>query len=366
MKIALMIYGAPDQVSGGYLYDRMMADGLRTAGAQLEVLSLRPAGYLSCLADGFFSGLPEALREQRPDVLLQDELCHPSLLRLNARFRRVLDGPIISVVHHLRSSEARDGRMAGLCRRMEKAYLEGVDGFIFNSRTTRAVLEDLLGGERPSVVACPGGDHVRPAVADGGVRARSRRGPLEILFVGNVIPRKGLHTLVSTLGRLRGEDWHLTVAGSLSADIPYAAQVRGLAAGAGIEDRVAWTGPVSDGRLADLLGTSHCLAVPSFYEGFGIVYLEAMAYGLPVIGSTAGAVPEVVADGVEGFLVAPGDEAALADRIGRFLRDRELLARMGLAARKRYAGHPTWASGAALIHGFLRDMLARKKRTAGP
>ncbi|OPY92342.1 MAG: D-inositol 3-phosphate glycosyltransferase [Syntrophaceae bacterium PtaU1.Bin231] len=308
MKIALMIYGAPDQVSGGYLYDRMMADGLRTAGAQVEVLSLRPAGYLSCLADGFFSGLPEALREQRPDVLLQDELCHPSLLRLNARFRRVLDGPIISVVHHLRSSEARDGRMAGLCRRMEKAYLEGVDGFIFNSRTTRAVLEDLLGGER----------------------------------------------------------WHLTVAGSLSADIPYAAQVRGLAAGAGIGDRVAWTGPVSDGRLADLLGTSHCLAVPSFYEGFGIVYLEAMAYGLPVIGSTAGAVPEVVADGVEGFLVAPGDEAALADRIGRFLRDRELLARMGLAARKRYAGHPTWASGAALIHGFLRDMLARKKRTAGP
>ena len=365
MKIGLAIYGSADQVSGGYLYDRMMADHLRRSGAQVEILSLRPGSYLSCLADNFFSDLPKTLQKRRPDVLLQDELCHPSLLRVNSQLKRTLGCPVISIVHHLRALEPHAERLVRLYQRMEKRYLETADGFIFNSETTRAAVESLLGGERPSVVAYPGGDHVRPTVTDAAIRERSRAPrALEILFIGNVIPRKGLHTLIAALGGLRRENWRLTVAGSLAADTPYAARVRGLIADAGIEDQVELIGSIDDARRANLLETSHCLAVPSLYEGFGIVYLEAMAYGLPVLASTAGAVPEVIADGIEGFLVAPGDVTALAARIDRFIHDRDLLAVMGAAARKRYADHPSWAAGAARIHDFLREMVARKGRDA--
>ncbi len=363
MNISLAIYGSADQVSGGYLYDRMMADCLRRSGAEVEILPLRPGNYLSCLADNFFSGLAETLQKKRPDVLLQDELCHPSLFHVNPRLKKTLKCPLVSIVHHLRTSEAHAGWPMRLYQRVERKYLETVDGFVFNSRTTRAVLENFLGGERPSVVAYPGGDHVRPAITDAKVRERSRdpRG-LKILFVGNVIPRKGLHTLIAALGRLRRESWHLTVAGSLSADIAYTERIRDLVARARIGDQVEMADAVGKDRLAELLETSHCLAVPSFYEGFGIVYLEAMAYGLPVIASTAGAIPEVIADGIEGFLVTPGDETALVARIDRFIHDRDLLAAMGLAAKKRYAGHPSWAAGAARIHRFLREMISRKRR----
>ena len=72
----------------------------------------------------------------------------------------------------------------------------------------------------------------------------------------------------------------------------------------------------------------------------------------------------MIADGIEGFLVAPGDVTALAARIDRFIHDRDLLAVMGAAARKRYADHPSWAAGAARIHDFLREMVARKGRDA--
>ena len=71
-------------------------------------------------------------------------------------------------------------------------------------------------------------------------------------------------------------------------------------------------GAASDEALGRVLAESHVLAVPSSYEGYGIVYAEALGHGLPVIASTAGAAGEVLADGREGFLVAPGDAGAIA------------------------------------------------------
>ena len=88
-------------------------------------------------------------------------------------------------------------------------------------------------------------------------------------------------------------------------------------AGTGLGERVRLLDTVTPAELIGLLESHHCLAVPSFYEGFGIVYIEAMRFGAPVIASTAGAIPEVVADGREGFLVPPGDADALAAAVGR-------------------------------------------------
>ena len=204
-----------------------------------------------------------------------------------------------------------------------------------------------------------------PGISAEKIAERCRRpGPLRILFTGNVIPRKGLHTLVSALSRLARESWQLTVAGSLSADARYAGRIRRLIAGTGLGERVRLLDAVPPGQLVGLLESHHCLAVPSFYEGFGIVYLEAMRFGAPVIASTAGAVPEVVDDGREGFLVPPGDAGALAEAIGRLIRDRNLLLAMSLAARKRSLGHPTWAESAARVEEFLLEVIRLKKGAA--
>lgn len=362
MNLGLIVYGSLDLVSGGYLYDRLLVDHLRRRGARVEVFSLPRRNYFFHLTDNFSESLPRAVEAMSPDLLLQDELNHPSLFLMNRRLQRTLKGPIIAIVHHLRSSEARSAWQNRIYCRVERRYLETADGFIFNSETTRTVVRGLLGKETFSVVAHPGGDHLDSPISVERIAERCNRpGPLRILFAGNVIPRKGLHTLISALGRLEHEGWELTVAGSLSADARYARRIGRLIAETGLEERVKLLGTVPSDQLAGLLESHHCLAVPSFYEGFGIVYLEAMRFGKPVVATTAGAVPEVVADGCEGFLVPPGDADALTKAIGRLIRDRELLLTMSLAAWKRSLGHPTWAEGAARVEEFLLEAIQRKK-----
>ena len=100
--------------------------------------------------------------------------------------------------------------------------------------------------------------------------------------MGNLIPRKGLHTLLAALALLPREDWRLTVVGSLEMDPPYVAGIRRQIAALGLTAGDPCWDP-SPEELAARLRGSHLLAVPSSYEGFGIVYLEAMHFGLPVI-----------------------------------------------------------------------------------
>ena len=97
--------------------------------------------------------------------------------------------------------------------------------------------------------------------------------------------------------------------------------------------------------------------MPSSYEGFGIVYLEGMHFGLPAIASTAGAAQEIITHGQNGFLVAPGDAAALAQCLKTLMKDRQLLLKMSLAAQRRAAAHPTWNESAARVRGFLQGLL---------
>ncbi len=95
------------------------------------------------------------------------------------------------------------------------------------------------------------------------------------------------------------------------------------------------------------------LAVPSSYEGFGIVYIEAMGFGLPIVASSVGAVPELITPGREGFLIHRGDTEALAQCVEALHRDREHLARVSLAALERYGEHPTWTESSERIRQFL-------------
>ena len=99
---------------------------------------------------------------------------------------------------------------------------------------------------------------------------------------------------------------------------------------------------------------SHLLAVPSSYEGFGIVYLEAMHFGLPVIAGVAGGATEIVNHGVNGLLVPPGDATALARYLASLLPDRDLLVRLSLAALTHSASHPTWEDSAGRVREFLQ------------
>lgn len=354
MRLGLLVYGSLETVSGGYLYDRKLVQYLRSRGDEVEVISVPWRPYGRALLDNLSPALFGRLSQASFQVLLQDELAHPSLFRLNHRLRRRVSYPLVAIVHHLRCCEARPAWQNFLYRQVEQQYLTSADGFIFNSNTTRAEVEGLVGHGRPAVVAPPGGDNVPGGLSREEVLHRAGTpGPCRLIFVGNLIPRKGLHHLLAALASLPNQDWRLSVVGGPELDPPYARAIRGRIAALGLAGKIDLAGTLSREELAERLRKSHLLAVPSSYEGFGIVYLEAMRFGLPVIASAAGGAKEIVSHGVNGFLTPPGDPATLARYLQSLLENRDLLARMSAAALTHAASQPTWEDSAARVREFL-------------
>ena len=348
MKIGLVVYGSFDEQSGGFHYDRQLVAELRASGDSVEIIELPWRSYPRGLLDNVSPRFPRRLAGEY-DVLLQDELAHPSLVWTNRR----LSTPIVSIVHHLRASEHR--RLRPLYRAVERRYLRGVDGVVCNSSVTRDVVTELGVDADRTVIAPPAGDRFDPQIESDAIADRAHEEPLRLLFVGNIIPRKGVDTLIDGLAAADG-DAELTVVGK-PVDEEYVSRCHDRVADHGLDGRVTFTGGIDDASLAAAFREHHLLAVPSRYEGYGIVYLEGMGFGLPAVASRAGGATDIVTHGENGFLVDPGDAAAVADAITTLAADRERLATMGQAARERFDAQPDWRETAATVRGLLESVV---------
>ncbi len=378
MRIGLIIYGSLETLTGGYLYDRIVVEGLERLGHEVEVISLASGPYLRRLGHGLTSDLCRRLLAGRFDTLLQDELCHPSLFWLNQRLRRQHGPPLVAIVHHLMCRERRPWWQNWLLTLVERRYLASVDGFIFNSKTTGRTVKALVGEQQPHVIAYPAGDRFGCPLSADSICQRARQpGPLQLLFLGIVIPRKGLLPLLRALAGVDHGLWRLTVVGSLDFDPAHVGAVREQVDQLGLADSVQFIGPCSDDHLVEIMRTSHLFCMPYAYEGFGIALLEAMAFGLPAIGCRDGAADETISHGINGFLMAAEDLAGLAPLVVQLQHDRDALLRLSLAARQTYAGRPGWQDNVTAINAFLLEMKSgqvqgkiitplRSAETAGP
>jgi glycosyltransferase involved in cell wall biosynthesis len=358
LRVGLVIYGSLDIITGGFIYDRKLVDYLRAYGFSVEVYSLPWRNYLSHLTDNFSMKFFRKLRDSKVDIMLQDELNHPSLLASNSCWFHSRKYPVISIVHHLRCSESRSRTANRLYGTVEKKYLDTNDGFIFNSQTTRESVDNLGITIKPFIIAHPGRNPQNQKISPGFIRERAERtGPINLLFVGSLIPRKELLTLLEALTYIPKKEWTLRVVGSLETDKVYANLVLAGLKRLDLESNVRLLGAMDSGDLEKEYMNSHVLVVPSSYEGFGIVYLEAMGFGCPSLATTAGAAHEIISDGAEGFLVSPRDINTIADKIGLLATDRKVLAQMGIAAMDRFVAHPTWEQSCERILNFIKEMV---------
>lgn len=353
MRIGLTLYGSLDERSGGFRYDRKLVEQLRRAGDTVETIELPWRKYHRGLMDNASRKLRNRL-DVGVDVMLQDELAHPSLVYTN----RQLSYPIVSIVHHLRASEPR--RLSPVYRAVERRYLNTVDGVVCNSTATRDIVTGLGADAESTVIAPPAGDQFDPDLAPDEIDERAHNRPLQVVFVGNIAPRKGLDTLIDGIA-LADSDAELTVVGRV-VDEEYITAIRERIDDDGVTDRVQLVGELSADDLATALRESHVLAVPSRYEGFGIVYLEGMSFGLPAVASQAGGATDVVTDGETGFLVPPDDATAVAEALTE-LSDTDQLAAMGRAARARYDQHPGWEETAARVRRLLTNVAVTPEAT---
>ena len=370
MRIAFIVYGPLDRRSGGFLYDDHLRIALERRGHRVTVISQREGALMlriirntavftrlrRCFSsDSAAPGSPPSHRGALPDLVIADELNHPSLFAALPRIRAA-GIPVAAVVHHLRSLENLRPLERRLTHAMERRFLDRADAFVFNSRHTAASVRRLLGREPiPAHIATPGADNppadhssaapLRPASSeDAGPMPVGRKasGGMRVLFIGTLIRRKGLERLISALLNIESELWELDIAGDESADPVYADSCRVRCAAAMKNGRIRFHGRAADDRVQRLRSAGDVLAVPSDVEGFGIVYLEAMRAGMVPIAGSLGGAGEIIRDGIDGFLVPPSRPDILRGRLRRLALQPELRARMAAAARKRAEEFPSW------------------------
>jgi glycosyltransferase involved in cell wall biosynthesis len=333
--IAFAVPGAIGTRTGGYAYDRRLIAGLRARGIPIHPLDW-PAGFPTPTADAL-AAATRSLAEQ-PDgrIVIVDGLAYGAIPDLaEAEGRRLR---LVALVHHPLALET--GAPSSLAA-LERRALRQAIGVIVTSEATAETLRRAydVPAER-LLVAPPGTDPAPPAARAG----------CHILSLGSVTPRKGHDVLVAALSRINDLPWRCTIAGSLDRAPDTAAQLRVQIDAAGLADRIALAGEVED--AAALYANADLFVLASRHEGFGMAFAEALTYGLPVVGTVAGAVPSVVpADA--GALVPPDDPVALATAIARLLTDPTARDLASAAALRAAARLPRWDDTVSAVAELL-------------
>jgi glycosyltransferase involved in cell wall biosynthesis len=257
------------------------------------------------------------------------------------------DHPLIALVHHpLALESGLSTEQADTLRASERTALAAASRVVVTSAATaRKLATDYAVPADRITVACPGSD---PAPAAHG----SRDGIVRLLCVGAVVPRKGFDVLIAAVATLTDLPWQLTIAGDRSRNPKVAAQLDGDIARFKLGSRIAVLGAVSPEHLAELYAGADLFALASRFEGYGMAYAEAVAHGLPVIGTTAGAIPDTVPAGA-GVLVAPDDTDAFALALRGAIENPDQRRRLATSARAAAGRLPTWQDSAKIFSRAL-------------
>jgi glycosyltransferase involved in cell wall biosynthesis len=353
MRVAFVVPGDFDTTSGGFRYDRRLVASLDDTD-DVTVHSVPWRRYPFGLVDAPTTPLSRFSADA--DVVVVDELAHPTFAHGCGRSTPGTDTPVAALVHHLRCDEG--GPEAPLARDLEHRFLDRIDAVICTSSATERAVQSLSGSELPTLVAPPTADQFDPQLPPDRITDRATETPFRVVFLGSVVPRKRPLALVDALAALEErEPWTATIVGP-QPDERYAARVERRCQRRGVADRVTLTGPLETAALADVLRRGHVLVLPSRHEGFGIAALEAMGFGLPAVVTDSGGATDLVTHGENGFLVPPEGVGAVSNALSTLASDRTRLARMGRAALDRYHAHPPWEETAERVRTFLSSVVA--------
>lgn len=333
--VHFLIPGDPNTPTGGFVYDRHAVAGLRDAGllaGPIRVDGPFPEGDASALESAAeqFAAVPDG------HTVIIDGLAFTALApAIDAEATRL---GIVALVHHPLGDET--GLSAQDRERLLEAEVRALAqarAILVTSRTTRNRLAELGIDSGRVTVVVPGVD---PA-PDLSFRDERAPGPMRLLCVATLVPRKGQHLLLEALAGLTDRDWTLALVGD-ARHPAYAERIRALVAEHDLEDRVALTGAVSDAMLETHWRRADAFVFPSLHEGWGIAPVEAVRWGLPVITSDAGALPESVPEAARDMVPAD-DVPALRAALARLLDDPGHRAWLAEGARRAAVDLMTWA-----------------------
>jgi glycosyltransferase involved in cell wall biosynthesis len=348
-QAAFAIPGDITTLTGGYIYERRLLEGLRALGhdvSHLQLAATFPDPSAADMADAVEQLV--ALPPDRPlilDGLVYGSIATEGLARVQA--------PIVAMIHHplaLESGLSEDRRAHLFATERDNLAL-AAHVLVPSPHTAKILAADYAVPQERITIARPGTD--RPTgVAD----------PIDpplILSVGIQHPRKGHDVLLRALAQLTDLAWQAVIVGS-AYDAQHAEDLSELRDALGVTERVKMAGKVPSDDLATLYRRASIFALATRYEGYGIVFDEALSYGLPIVTCRTGAVPDTVpADA--GLLVPPEDPDQFASALRTLLVDSER--RNGFARASQSAGLalPTWDDTARVASQVLASVAAPER-----
>ena len=354
LRVAFVTVGDTGRKTGGHLYNARVLAGLEARGVEVHRLVVGGSDPKEQQKAAPRAGT--MLNLSSYDAVLVDALARKAVAPHLDRWRA--SSPVVALVHELPSVAGGEAGGTAGEKRHEEPLLRA-DLVVAVSEHGESLLKGRGVAPGRVRVVPPGCDRLVPP---GGVPARRRVGPVRALCVAQWIPRKGILTLVEAWGRRPRPGAELELVGETDADPAYASSVREAIAEA--EGPIAVSGAVGDAALADAYASADLFVLPSRYEGYGMVFAEALLFGLPVVACGVGPVPDLV--GAEAaLLVPPDDPRALCEALDLLLGDHALRGRMSVAARRRAAGLPRWEATVAGLHEALREAVAERGRPGG-
>jgi glycosyltransferase involved in cell wall biosynthesis len=329
--------GALDLKTGGYAYDRHVIGALRESGWTVDLLGLGDGFPFPC-AETLATAQERLSALKDGQLLLIDGLAYGVMDSWATDEAQRLD--IVALVHHpLALETGLDDDQQRAFRTSETTALSAARHVIVTSQmTSRELVANYGVAEHNITVALPGTDKA--------ARSKVNGDPPVIVSIGSLTPRKGHDVLISALKSNEDLAWHARIVGSRDLNPQTTAALEEQIKALGLSDRITLAGECKDSRLE--LERADIFALASRYEGYGMVFAEALSQGLPIVACHAGAVPDVVPQDA-GILVPIDDIQAFATALRRLLANRDERLLHAKAAEKAGKLLPRWSDTAAAV-----------------
>ncbi len=348
MKILFVIPGDINLPTGGYRYDKEIIRAWQSSGYKVELLQL--VGNYPFPSDTEKLAAMNQLTDLATfDIAVVDGLAggaHPEFV---AGLSQLI--PVIALVHHpLCLENGLTQTQAQRLKSSEAQSLQHAATIVTTSPTTKKTVQELfqVAGHRVSSVL--------PGVERMPVSSPAQSGKVNLLCVGSIIERKGHRILIEALAELKHLDWQLDCVGSVALDPNLFNQLEALITTADLADRITFYGAVKRTELEQFYKQAHVFVLASSYEGYGMSYAEAIVAGLPVIGTTGGAIPDTVPNRC-GMLVEPGNAGELQDAIRLMINQPQIREACRTAANQARGEFPDWNSSAVEFVNILKGVL---------